>query len=31
MALGRKARVTTWFRAYQENLLIPPPMNPEEV
>jgi structural maintenance of chromosomes protein 5 len=23
--------VTTWFRAYQDNLLIPPPMSPEEV
>ncbi|KAF8967457.1 P-loop containing nucleoside triphosphate hydrolase protein [Flammula alnicola] len=30
-ALGRKARVTTWFRPHQENLLIPPPMSPEEM
>ena len=30
-ALKRKARITTWFRAYQENLVVPPPMTSEEV
>ncbi|KAF9476726.1 P-loop containing nucleoside triphosphate hydrolase protein [Pholiota conissans] len=29
--LGRKARITTWFRAYNENLIVPPPMSPEEM
>ncbi|KAF8165900.1 P-loop containing nucleoside triphosphate hydrolase protein [Crassisporium funariophilum] len=30
-ALGRKARVTTWFRPLQENTLLPPPMSREEL
>lgn len=30
-ALGRKARITTWFRARQDNMLVPPPMSREEV
>jgi len=29
--LGRKARVTTWFRPTQPETLVPPPMSPEEV
>jgi len=30
-ALGRKARITTWFRARQDDMLIPPPMSREGV
>ncbi|KIJ94730.1 hypothetical protein K443DRAFT_683517 [Laccaria amethystina LaAM-08-1] len=30
-ALGRKARITTWFRARQDDMLVPPPMNREEL
>lgn len=30
-ALGRKTRVTTWFRPYNENNFIAPPMSREEV
>jgi structural maintenance of chromosomes protein 5 len=30
-ALGRKARLNTWYRAKDEKLLIPPPMSREEV
>ena len=30
-ALGRKARITTWFRPYIYQELIPPPLSPEEV
>ncbi|KAF8637018.1 hypothetical protein AX17_003102 [Amanita inopinata Kibby_2008] len=28
---GRKVRVTTWFRPYQEQSLVPPPMSKEEL
>jgi hypothetical protein len=30
-ALGRKARLNTWYRAKDEKLLVPPPMSREEV
>ena len=30
-ALGRKARITTWFRARQDDMLVPPPMSRVEV
>ncbi|KIM34992.1 hypothetical protein M413DRAFT_449948 [Hebeloma cylindrosporum] len=29
--MGRRARITTWFRPEREELLVPPPMNPEEM
>ncbi|KAG8923808.1 Structural maintenance of chromosomes protein 5, partial [Tulasnella sp. 408] len=30
-ALGRRARITTWFRPQNENQLNPPPMSPEKM
>jgi hypothetical protein len=30
-ALGRKARVATWFRVQKEGTLPPPPMDAKEV
>ncbi|KIL63939.1 hypothetical protein M378DRAFT_78988 [Amanita muscaria Koide BX008] len=29
--LGRRVRVTTWFRAHREDQLVPPPMSEEEL
>ncbi|KAF9528049.1 P-loop containing nucleoside triphosphate hydrolase protein [Crepidotus variabilis] len=30
-ALGRKARITTWFRPYDPQTIVPPPMSQEEL